>query len=168
LTLKHLKRIDEFFQDTGAFGDTYGYGGANGTFKVSYKPYKDLSVSVGPDKDIKRNVDGAQFQIGDIVIGNLISSDKKVIGMIVRSERTTDNKGYRYFIQIGTKKSGKNKKMVGEKVVEISPATIEFFDNGKKGHQEIARGFGVGDIPSDAYNSQEVINNQILGIEATY
>jgi hypothetical protein len=166
--MKHLKRIDEFFQDTGAFGDTYGYGGANGTFKVSYKPFKDLSVSVGPDKDIKRNIDGSQYQIGDIVIGNVLSSGQKIVGMIVRVEKTSDNKGYKYFVQISPKKSGKKKKMVGEKVVEISPGTIEFFDNGNKGHQEIVRGFDVGDIPGDVYNSQEVFNNQKLGIEASY
>jgi hypothetical protein len=58
LILKHLKSINEFF-DVGVFGDTYGYGGANGIFKIQYKPYKDLSVSVGPDPNVKRNIKGS-------------------------------------------------------------------------------------------------------------
>ena len=157
--MKHIKTINEFF-DVGVFGDTYGYGGANGIFKVQYKPYKDLSVSVGPDPNIKRNVKGSQFQVGDIVIGKSVNSDKDVAGMVVRSERAPDNKSYRYFVQVHSK--GKDK----EEVLELTPDTVEFVDNGNKGHMETVSRFKMDTMPSGVYNSPTVYNNAKLGIEA--
>jgi hypothetical protein len=156
--LKHIKHINEFF-DVGVFGDTYGYGGANGIFKIQYKPYKDLSVSVGPNPNFKRNVNGSQFQVGDIVIGVPINKKDKVAGMVVRSERTPDNKSYRYFVQVSSK--GKEK----EEVLELIPDTVEFADNGNKGHMEIISKFKFDAMPSDVYNSPTVYNNTKLGIE---
>ncbi len=155
--MKYIKSINEFF-DVGVFGDTYGYGGANGVFKVQYKPYKDLSVTVGPDPNIKRNVKGSEFQVGDIVIGTPINSKEKVAGMVVRSERTPDNKSYRYHVQVHSKKKQK------EEVLELIPGSVEFVDNGDKGHKEIVSRFRL-DLPSDVYNSPTVYNNQRLGLE---
>ena len=83
--MKHIIPINEFFQDVGVFGDTYGYGGANGVFKVTYKPYKDLSVTVGPDPDVPRYRKGSQFQVGDYVSARPINSKKKIIGMVVKT-----------------------------------------------------------------------------------
>ena len=80
--MKHIIPINEFFQDVGVFGDTYGYGGANGVFKVTYKPYKDLSVTVGPDPNVPRYRKGSQFQVGDYVSATPINSKKKIIGMV--------------------------------------------------------------------------------------
>jgi hypothetical protein len=160
LILKHIKSINEFF-DVGVFGDTYGYGGANGIFKIQYKPYKDLSVSVGPDPNVKRNIKGSEFQIGDIVIGVPINDKKKVAGMIVRSERSPDNKSYRYFAQVNSK--GKKK----EEVLELIPDTVEFVDNGNKGHMEVISKFKFDSFPSDVYNSPTVFNNTDLGVEST-
>jgi hypothetical protein len=157
--LKYIKSINEFF-DVGVFGDTYGYGGANGIFKIQYKPYKDLSVSVGPDPNIKRNIKGSQFQVGDIVVGQPVDSEKKVAGMIVRSERTPDNKSYRYFVQVRSK--GKKT----EEVLELIPNSVEFVDNGDKGHKEIISHFKLDTMPSGVYNSPTVYNNTKLGIEA--
>jgi len=157
--LRYIKTINEFF-DVGVFGDTYGYGGANGIFKVQYKPYKDLSVSVGPDPNVKRNVKGSQFQVGDIVIGQPVDSEKKVAGMIVRAERATDNKYYKYFVQVHPK--GKDK----EEVLELIPDTVEFVDNGDKGHKQIISHFKLDTMPSGVYNSPTVYNNTKLGIEA--
>jgi hypothetical protein len=159
LILKYLKSINEFF-DVGVFGDTYGYGGANGIFKIQYKPYKDLSVSVGPDPNVKRNIKGSEFQIGDIVIGVPINGKKKVAGMIVRSERSPDNKSYRYFAQVHSK--GKKK----EEVLELVPDTVEFVDNGNKGHMEVISKFKFDSFPSDVYNSPTVFNNTDLGVES--
>ncbi len=157
--MRYIKTINEFF-DVGVFGDTYGYGGANGIFKVQYKPYKDLSVSVGPDPNVKRNVKGSQFQVGDIVIGQPIDYEKKVAGMIVRSERAPDNKSYKYFVQVHSK--GKDK----EEVLELIPDTVEFVDNGDKGHKQIISHFKLDTMPSGVYNSPTVYNNTKLGIEA--
>jgi hypothetical protein len=157
--LRYIKTINEFF-DVGVFGDTYGYGGSNGIFKVQYKPYKDLSVSVGPDPNQKRTVTGSQFQVGDIVIGKPINSKEKVAGMIVRSERAPDNKSYRYYVQVHSKKKD------SEEVLELVPDTVEFVDNGDKGHKEILSRFKFDTLPSDVYNSPTVYNNARLGIEA--
>ena len=38
--MKYVKSINEF--DSNAFGDSYGYGSANGVFKINYKPFDDL------------------------------------------------------------------------------------------------------------------------------
>lgn len=157
--MRYIKTINEFF-DVGVFGDTYGYGGANGIFKVQYKPYKDLSVSVGPDPNVKRNVRGSQFQVGDIVIGQPVDSEKKVAGMIVRAERAPDNKSYKYFVQVHTK--GKDT----EEVLELIPDSVEFVDNGDKGHKQIISHFKLDTMPGGVYNSPTVYNNTKLGIEA--
>ena len=101
--MKHIIPINEFFQDVGVFGDTYGYGGANGVFKVTYKPYKDLSVTVGPDPNVPRYRKGSQFQVGDYVSATPINSKKKIIGMVIKAVLSSDNKNYKYFVQIKTK-----------------------------------------------------------------
>ncbi len=157
--MKHILSINEFF-DVGVFGDTYGYGGANGVFKVQYKPYKDLSVSVGPDPNVPRDIPGSKFQIGDIVIGIPLNSKKKVAGMVVKNPRAADNKSYRYFVQVHSKKKD------GEEVLELVPDTVEFVDMGDKGHKQIVSQYKFYNIPGDVYNSKLVYNNPGLGIEA--
>lgn len=157
--MKYILTLNEFF-DTGVFGDTYGYGGANGIFKVQYKPYKDLSVSVGPDPRVPRNIPGSKFQVGDIVIGEPINDDKKVAGMVVKNILAPDHKSYRFFVQIHTK--GKK----DQKVLELKPDTVEFVDMGDKGHRQVVSQYKFNDITGDAYNSKTVYNNPGLGIEA--
>ena len=40
--MKYIKSINEDFGgESGAFGDTYGYGGANGILKINYKPFDE-------------------------------------------------------------------------------------------------------------------------------
>jgi hypothetical protein len=157
--LKHILSLHEFF-DTGIFGDTYGYGGANGIFKVAYKPYKDLSVSVGPDPKVPRNIPGSKFQVGDIVIGMPIEGKKKVAGMVVKNVLAPDQKSYKYFVQVHTK--GKKE----QKVMELVPDSVEFVDMGDKGHRQIVSQYKFNDLPGDVYNSKTVYNNPGLGIEA--
>jgi hypothetical protein len=140
--LRHIKSINEFF-DVGVFGDTYGYGGANGVFKVQYKPYKDLSVTVGPDPNVARTIPGSEFQIGDTVIGLPINSKKKVAGMIVKVDKAPDGKSYRYFAQVCSK--GKKK----EDVLELVPNTVVFADQGDKGHMEIISKFKFNNLHSN-------------------
>ena len=101
--MKHIIPINEFFQDVGVFGDTYGYGGANGVFKVTYKPYKDLSVTVGPDPDVPRYRKGSQYQVGDYVTAKPINSKKRIAGMVIKAVLSSDNKNYKYFVQIMSK-----------------------------------------------------------------
>ncbi len=157
--MKHILSLHEFF-DTGIFGDTYGYGGANGIFKVAYKPYKDLSVSVGPDPKVPRNIPGSKFQVGDIVIGMPIEGKKKVAGMVVKNVLAPDQKSYKYFVQVHTK--GKKE----QKVMELVPDSVEFVDMGDKGHRQIVSQYKFNDLPGDVYNSKTVYNNPGLGIEA--
>lgn len=157
--MKHILSLHEFF-DTGIFGDTYGYGGANGIFKVAYKPYKDLSVSVGPDPKVPRNIPGSKFQVGDIVIGMPIEGKKKVAGMVVKNVLAPDQKSYKYFVQVHTK--GKKE----QKVMELVPDSVEFVDMGDKGHRQIVSQYKFNDLPGDVYNSKTVYKNPGLGIEA--
>jgi hypothetical protein len=156
--LKYIKNISEF-QDTGIFGDSYG--GGNGIFKITYKPYSDLSVTVGPDPDIPRNINGSQFQIGDIVIGVPVDEEKKLIaGMVVRVEKDIDNKGYKTYIQ-----AAPSKDQEGEKVVRLKSNTVEFIDMGNKGHKQALSNLKFSDVPGKAFNSDTVFTASDLGIE---
>jgi hypothetical protein len=155
--LKHIIPINEFFQDVGVFGDTYGYGGANGVFKVTYKPYKDLSVTVGPDPDVPRYKKGSQFHVGDYVSAKPINSKKTIGGLIVKTVLSSDGKNYKYFVQIKTK----NKKE--EQVVEVVPSTIKFLEGGDRGFKQKAARFNMDAADGDAYNSPYVYNNNVGG-----
>ena len=157
--MKYIKTLNEFF-DVGVFGDTYGYGGANGIFKVNYKPFKDLSVSVGPDPNVPRTIPGSKFQVGDFVVGIPINSKKKVAGMVVKNVLAPDNKSYRYFVQVHTK--GKKE----QQVLELVPDSVEFVDMGDKGHMQVVSQFKFNKIAGEVYNSPTVYNNPGLGIEA--
>ncbi len=157
--MKHIIPINEFF-DT-AFGDTYGYGGANGILKINYKPFKDLSVSVGQDPNVPNTVKGSEYQIGDVVIAEPLDSKKKVNGVIVRAFRTPDNKEYRYFVQVYRKK----KKT--ERVIEVKADTIKFGFGGDHGNQEEKSRHKFVQIPDDSYNSKTVYNASELGLETT-
>jgi hypothetical protein len=155
--LKYITPINEYFQDVGVFGDTYGYGGANGVFKVTYKPYKDLSVTVGPDPNVPRDKKGSEFQVGDYVEAKPINSKKKIAGMVIKRVLTTDGKNYKYFVQIKTK----NKKE--EDVVEVVPSTIKFIEGGDRGFKQKAAKFNMDAAAGDAYNSPYVYNNDVGG-----
>jgi len=158
--MKHIKTINEFF-DGGAFGDTYGYGGANGILKINYKPFSDLSVSVGQDPDIETTVKGSEFQLGDVVIAQPIDSKKKVIGVIVRAFRNPDGKEYRYFIQVY------NKGKKTERVIEVKSDAIEFAQGGDHGNIESKSKAKFNQMPDSSYNSKTVYNASELGLETT-
>jgi hypothetical protein len=157
--MKHIISINEF--DSNAFGDTYGYGGANGVLKINYKPFSDLSVSVGPDPNVDRTVKGSEFQLGDVVIGQPLYSKKKVIGVIVRSFRNPDNQQYRYFIQVY------NKGKQTERVIEIKSDNIKFAEGGDHGNIETISKYKNNEIPSSAFNSKTVYSSSELGMETT-
>lgn len=157
--MKNLKNINEFF-DTSAFGDSHGDGGGSGIFKITYRPFKDMGKEVGPDADVKRELQGGEFSIGDLVIGIPVDKkDKKVAGMITKKVRDKDNKGYIIHIQVSSKKLKD-----GEKVMELKPESIEHVDFGNKGHNQIISDFKIPDDmkdkkPAGVYTSSE------LGIE---
>ncbi len=156
--MKHIKSIYEYL-DGGVFGDTYGLGSGNGVMKVSYKPYSDLSVSVGPDPNVDRTVKGSEFQLGDVVESQPIDSKKKVVGVIVRCFRNPDNQQYRYFIQAQLK--GKKSK----KVIEIKSDCIKFVDGGDHGNMETISKSKASELPGSVYNSKSVYGSSELGQE---
>jgi hypothetical protein len=156
--MKHIKSLYEYL-DGGVFGDTYGLGSGNGVMKVNYKPFNDLSVSVGPDPNVDRTVKGSEFQIGDIVESQPIDSKKKVIGVIVRCFRNPDNQQYRYFVQSYMK--GKKQK----KVIEIKSDCIKFADGGDHGNMETISKSKASELPGSAYNSKTVYGSGELGQE---
>jgi hypothetical protein len=157
--MKYIIPINEF--DSNAFGDTYGYGGANGVLKINYKPFSDLSVSVGPDPNVDRTIKGSEFQIGDVIISEPLNSKKKVIGVIVRSFRNPDNQQYRYFIQVY------NKGKKTERVIEVKSGTVKFADGGDHGNIETVSKYKNNEIPSSAFNSKTVYSSNELGLETT-
>jgi len=157
--MKHIIPIHEF--DSNAFGDTYGYGGANGIFKINYKPFSDLSVSVGPDPNVERTVKGSEFQLGDVIIAQPLQSKKDVIGVIVRAFRNPDNQQYRYFIQVY------NKGKKTERVIEVKSDTVKFAEGGDHGNMETISKYKNNEIPSAAFNSKTVYSSSELGLETT-
>ena len=159
-SMKYIKTINEYF-DTGVFGDTYGYGGANGILKINYKPFSDLSVSVGQDPNLKTTVEGSDFQLGDVVIAEPLNSKKKLIGVIVRAFRTPDNKEYRYFIQVY------NKGKKTERVIEVKSNTVKFAEGGNHGNIDTKPIGRFSEFPDDSYNSKTVYNSSQLGLETT-
>ena len=154
----HIKTMNEYF-DTGAFGDTYGYGGANGVLKINYKPFNDLSVQVGQDPDKETTLKGSEFQLGDVVITEPLDSKKKVIGVIVRSFRNSEGDGYRYFIQVY------NKGKKTERVIEVKSNVIEFAQGGDHGNMEAKTKIGQTKTVDSSYNSKTVYNSNDLGLE---
>lgn len=157
--MKHIISINEF--DSNAFGDSYGYGGANGVFKINYKPFSDLSVSVGPDPNVDRTVKGSHFQLGDVITAQPLNSKKRVIGVIVRAFRNPDNQQYRYFIQVYT--DGKKT----ESVIEVKSDTVKFAEGGDHGNMETISKYKNNEIPGSVYNSDSVYSSNELGLETT-
>jgi len=157
--MKYIIPINEF---ESAFGDTYGYGGANGILKINYKPFDDLSISVGQDPDIETTVKGSEFQIGDVVIAQPLKSKKKLTGVIVRAFRNPDNREYRYFIQVY------NKGKKTERVIEVKSDNIKFAQGGDHGNMETKSKSKNNAVPDGKYyNSKTVYNASELGLETT-
>jgi len=160
--MKYIKSINEDFGgESGAFGDTYGYGGANGVLKINYKPFSDLSVSVGQDPNMKTDVKGAEYKLGDVVIAQPLDSKSKVTGVIVRSFRTPDNLEYRYFIQVY------NKGKKTERVIEVKSDSIDFAEGGDHGNIATKAKYKFNEVPDKGYNSKTVYNSSELGLETT-
>ena len=158
--MKYIKSINEDFGgESGAFGDTYGYGGANGILKINYKPFSDLSISVGTDPNMPTDVRGAEYKIGDVVIGEPLDSKDKVTGVIVRSFRKPDNIEYRYFIQVY------NRGKKTERVIEIKSSSVKFAEGGEHGNMATKTKYKNSEIVDKSYNSKTVYNSSELGIE---
>jgi hypothetical protein len=111
-----IKTLNEYFSQT-LSGDSFN--SSNGVFKVNYKPYNDLSISVGRDPDPSLLIKDSVFQIGDIVKGNVYGRKKKAKGEIVEVVKSPDGKYYKIKIQDSTNK----------KKHSLIPGSIEFIED---------------------------------------
>ena len=108
-----IKSLDEYYSQT-LTGDSFN--SSNGVFKVDYKPYSDLSISMGRDPDPSLLVKDSRFQVGDLVKGNVRGKKKKIIGEILEVSKSEDGKFYIIKIQ-----SERNKR-----TYTLIPGSIEF------------------------------------------
>lgn len=113
-----IRRINEYFSQT-LSGD--GFNSSNGVFKVNYKAFNDLSMSVGRDPDPSQSIKDSAFQIGDLVKGKvkLKGEDKKISGEVIRNKKDEDGKSY--IIKIKSFKTNK--------IYTLIPGTIEFLED---------------------------------------
>ena len=87
-----IKSLDEYYSQT-ISGDSFN--SSNGVFKVDYKPYSDLSISMGRDPDPSLLVKDSRFQVGDLVKGNVKGKKKKIIGEVLEVSKSEDGKFYK-------------------------------------------------------------------------
>jgi hypothetical protein len=111
-----IKTLNEYFSQT-LSGDSFN--SSNGVFKVNYKPYNDLSISVGRDPDPSLLVKDSVYQIGDIVKGTITGGKKKAKGEIIEMAKSQDGKYYKISIQDFSNK----------KKVSLIPGSIEFIED---------------------------------------
>lgn len=84
-----IKRLSEQFAQS-LNGDSFN--SSNGVFKVTYKPFSDLSISVGRDPDPSLEVKDSSFQVGDFVIGKVNGFKKKKSGEVIGVTKSKDGK----------------------------------------------------------------------------
>ncbi len=111
-----IRRINEYFSQT-LSGD--GFNSSNGVFKVNYKAFNDLSMSVGRDPDPSLSIKDSAFQIGDLVKGKVKGKDKKIPGEVIRNKKSEDGKSY--IIKIKTFKNNE--------ILTLIPGTIEYVED---------------------------------------
>jgi hypothetical protein len=111
-----IKSIDEFYSQT-LTGDSFN--SSNGVFKVDYKPYSDLSISVGRDPDPSILIKDSRFQVGDFVEGNVQGRKKSIKGEVIDVSKSQDGKFY--IIKIQSKKN--------KRTYTLIPGSIEFTED---------------------------------------
>jgi hypothetical protein len=145
---KKIKLINEQFAQS-LNGD--GFNSSNGVFKVNYKAYSDLSLSVGRDPDPSLLVKDSSFQVGDIVKGNVKGMEKKIRGEVIETSKSNDGKSYIVKIQ-----SLKNKKHY-----TLVPGSVEFYED--RGNNKNAMGMSIGSRERSAQNLKYNGGNIIWG-----
>lgn len=108
-----IKPLHEYFSQT-LTGDSFN--SSNGVFKVNYKAYDDLSISVGRDPDPSLLVKDSAFQIGDLVKGSVKGRNKKIEGEVIETYKEKDGKSYKIKIQ----------RAKDNKIYTLIPGSIEF------------------------------------------
>lgn len=142
-----IKLINEQFAQT-LNGD--GFNSSNGVFKVNYKAYSDLSMSVGRDPDPSLLVKDSAFQVGDVVKGKL-KNGKTVKGEVIETSKSIDGKSY--IIKVQSLKDKKNYTLV--------PGSIEFIED--NGNSQNVIGMGISSREKNAQNLKYNGGNIIWG-----
>jgi hypothetical protein len=145
---KQIKSIDEFYSQT-LTGDSFN--SSNGVFKVDYKPYSDLSISMGRDADPSILVKDSRFQVGDFVKGNVQGKKKKITGEIIEVSKSGDGKYY--IIKIQSQKSKRSYVLI--------PGSIEFVED--RGNSTNALGANVSARERMAQNTKYDGGNIVWG-----
>lgn len=145
---RKIKLINEQFAQS-INGD--GFNSSNGVFKVNYKAFSDLSMSVGRDADPSLLVKDSVFQVGDIVKGKVKGRSKKVKGEIIETSKATDGKSYIIKIQ----------SLENKKTHTLIPGSIEFCED--RGNSKNVMGMGIDSREKNAQNLKYNGGNIIWG-----
>lgn len=111
-----IKSINEYYSQT-LTGDSFN--SSNGVFKVDYKPYSDLSISVGRDPDPSILIKDSRFQVGDFVEGNVQGKKNKIKGEVIEVSKSQDGKFY--IIKVQSKKN--------KRTYTLIPGSIDFTED---------------------------------------
>ena len=144
----HIKSLNEFYSQT-LTGDSYN--SSNGVFKVNYKPFSDLSISVGRDPDPTILIKDSRFQVGDFVKGNVKGKRNKIEGEIIETSKSQDGKSY--IIKIQSYKDKKTHSLI--------PGSIEFIAD--RGNSTNVLGVAVSAREKMAQNAKYSGGNVVWG-----
>lgn len=145
---RRIKSINEQFAQS-INGD--GFNSSNGVFKVNYKAYSDLSLSVGRDADPSLLVKDSVFQVGDIVKGSVKGKSKKIKGEITRVTKSIDGKSYLVTIQ----------SLKDKRPYDLIPGSIEFIED--RGNSKNVMGMSIDSREKNAQNLKYNGGNIIWG-----
>lgn len=148
MTKNQIKTLNEYFSQT-LSGDNFN--SSDGVFKVNYKPYNDLSISVGRDSDPSLLIKDSIFNIGDIVKGNVHGEKKKIKGEIIEVTKAIDGKSYKIKIQSS----------INKKTHSLIPGSIEFVED--RGNVKNPSGMTVSSKERMAQNIRYSGGNVIWG-----
>jgi hypothetical protein len=143
-----IKSLDEFYSQT-LTGDSFN--SSNGVFKVDYKPFSDLSISVGRDPDPSILIKDSRFQVGDFVKGNVQGKKKKIIGEVIEVSKSEDGKSY--IIKIQAERDKKSYTLI--------PGSIEFVED--RGNSTNIMGMNVTARERMAQNAKYSGGNVVWG-----
>jgi hypothetical protein len=143
-----IKSLNEYFSQT-LTGDAFN--SSNGVFKVDYKPFQDLSISVGRGPDPSILIKDYVFQVGDLVKGSVQGKKRKITGEIIETFKENDGKSYRIKIQ-GLK---------DKKIYSLIPGSIEFTED--RGNTKNLAGLSISSREKMAQNLKYDAGNIVWG-----
>jgi len=154
-------RLNEQFAQSFS-GD--GYNSSNGVFKVSYRPYADLSISVGRNTATNGYVSGEEYQIGDTIRGIIRGTKKKVTGQIIALSKNEDSTEFRF--KVKSSKTNKVYNLISasiERVKDIGYVTQDVV-NPPTSREKMQTNlkYGMGNMVWRSLESEETKNNIMI------